>query len=176
MRAAVLLLALFAFALPARAEVTDKTANGFIVKVVLQVAAPPDTIYTSLVRDIGQWWDQAHTYSGDAKNMSIVATPGGCFCEKWPAGGAEHGTVVNAVPGKLLRINGSLGPLQQAGVSGAMTWQMEKSSTGSTLTFTYAVGGYYPGGLDALAPAVDAVLVHQAQLLKAHAEQAARIK
>jgi hypothetical protein len=44
------------------------------------------------------------------------------------------------------------------------------------MTFTYSVGGYYPGGLEALAPAVDSVLVHQAQLLKAHAEQAARIK
>lgn len=173
MRKAVLLLTLAGLAAPARAEVVDKAANGFTVKVVLQVAAPPETVYTSLVRFVGEWWDPEHTYSGDAKNLSIVAEPGGCFCEILPAGGVQHGTVVNVAPGKLLRVAGSFGPLQEAGVSGAMTWQMEKSGTGAKLTFTYAAGGYYPGGLERLAPVVDTVLAHQAQLLKAHAEKAA---
>jgi len=175
MRPAVLLLAALVMATPARGEVSDKASNGFTVKVVLQVAAPPETVYTSLVRHVGEWWDSEHTYSGDAKNLSIVAQPGGCFCEVWPAGGVQHGTVVNVAPGRLLRINGSLGPLQEAGVSGAMTWQIAKSGTGSTLTFTYSAGGYFPGGLDTIAPAVDMVLTRQAQLLKAHAEKAAAI-
>jgi len=176
MREAVLLLMLCGLAAPVRGDVVDKAANGFTVRVVLQVAAPPETVYTSLVRFVGEWWDPEHTYSGNAKNLSIVAEPGGCFCEMLPAGGVQHGTVVYVAPGKLLRMNGSLGPLQQAGVSGAMTWQMEKSGAGAQLTFTYAVGGYYPGGLERLAPVVDTVLAHQAQLLKAHAEKAARIK
>ena len=174
MRVIALLIAALAVALPAHGEVTDKAANGFTIKVVLQVAAPPDTLYTSLVRHVGEWWDSAHTYSGDAKNLLIIAQPGGCFCEVLPTGGVQHGTVVNVAPGKLLRIVGSLGPLQEAGVSGAMTWQMDKNGAGSKLTFTYSVGGYFPGGLDALAPVVDTVLVRQAQLLKAHAEKVAR--
>jgi len=175
MRLAVLLLVMLAGAAPARGEVVDKAANGFTVRIVLQVAAPPETVYTSLVRHVGEWWDAEHTYSGDAKNMSIIAEPGGCFCERLPAGGVQHGSVVYVAPGRMLRLVGSLGPLQQAGVSGTMTWQMEKSGPGSKLPFTYAVGGYYPGGLDNLAPAVDAVLAHQAQLLKEFSEKAAGI-
>jgi uncharacterized protein YndB with AHSA1/START domain len=175
MRIAGLLAVVLLFAVPTRGEVVDKAANGFTIKVVLPVAAPPATVYTSLVRNIGEWWDKEHTYSGDARNLSIVAEPGGCFCERLPAGGVQHGTVVNVLPGQMLRIAGSLGPLQEAGTSGAMTWQIEKTATGSTLTFTYAVGGYHPGGLDKLAPIVDTVVTHQVQLLKAYSEKAARI-
>ena len=173
---AVLLLAAIASAAPARGEVTDRAPNGFTVKVVLEVAAPPETVYASLVHDVGQWWDKDHTYSGDAKNLSIIAAPGGCFCEAMPAGGVQHGSVVYVAPGRMLRIAGSLGPLQEAGVSGAMTWLMEKSGTGSKLTFTYSAGGYYPGGLDTLAPIVDNVLTHQAQLLKEYSEKVARTR
>ena len=175
MRRAVFVLLALAVATSVHGEVTDKAANGFTIKVVLDVAAPPETVYVSLVRHIGEWWDPAHTYSGDAKNLSIVAEPGGCFCEMLPAGGVQHGTVVNVAPGKLLRVAGSLGPLQEAGTSGAMTWQMEKRGAGSRLTFTYSVGGYSAGGLDTLAPVVDMVLTHQAQLLKTFSEKAARI-
>ncbi len=175
LRAGLLLLVL-AGAAPARADVTDKASNGFTVKVVLDVAAPPETVYTSLVRDVGEWWDKDHTYSGDAKNLSIAAAPGGCFCETLPGGGVQHGTVVYVAPGRMLRIAGSLGPLQEAGVSGAMTWLMEKGGSGSKLTFTYSAGGYYPGGLDQLASIVDGVLTHQAQLLKAYSEKVARTR
>jgi len=175
MRLPVLLLLALTAAAPARGEVLDKAANGFTVRVVLQVAAPPETVYTSLVRHIGEWWDAEHTYSGNPKNMSIVAQPGGCFCETLPAGGVMHGTVVYVDQGKMLRIVGALGPLQQAGLSGAMTWQTEKSGAGSKLTFTYSVGGYFSGGLDQMASVVDTVMAHQAELLKAFSEKAARI-
>jgi uncharacterized protein YndB with AHSA1/START domain len=175
MRLAALVAMVVGLAVPMRGEVVDKAANGFTIKVVVRVAAPPATVYTALVRDIGEWWDKEHTYSGDAKKLSIVPEPGGCFCEMLPAGGVQHGTVVNVAPGQMLRIVGSLGPLQETGTSGTMTWQVEKSSTGSTLTLTYAAGGYFPGGLDKLAPAVDTVLSHQVQLLKAYAEKVARI-
>ena len=52
MRAAALLLALIGLASPARGEVVDKAANGFTIKVVLEVAAPPETVYTALVRSM----------------------------------------------------------------------------------------------------------------------------
>jgi uncharacterized protein YndB with AHSA1/START domain len=175
MRTLTAVLAVLLLAAPLRGEVVDKAPNGFTIKVVVQVAAPPETVYTSLVRHVGDWWDPAHTYSGDSKNLSIIAEPGGCFCEVLPAGGVQHGTIVNVAPGKLLRIVGSLGPLQETGVTGAMTWQMEKSGpTGAKLTFTYAAGGYYPGGLEALASVVDGVLTRQVQLLKEYSEKAGR--
>src|SRR5688572_28908411 len=100
-------------AAPSRGEVVDKAANGFTIKVVVAVAAPPQTVYTALVRHVGEWWEKEHTYSGDARNLSIVPEPGGRFCEMLPTGGVQHGTVVNVAPGQLLRIAGSLGPLQE---------------------------------------------------------------
>jgi uncharacterized protein YndB with AHSA1/START domain len=166
---------LVALAAPAAGDVVDSSASGFTVKTSLQVSAPADRVYRALI-DVGAWWGSDHTYSGDAKNMSIAPVPGGCFCEKLPnGGGVEHGRVVNVVPGGLLRLIGALGPLQELGVTGSMTWQIagaQGSARGSTVTMTYVVGGYAPGGLEKLAPLVDQVLAQQVQHLKAHVERA----
>ena len=52
----------------------------------------------------------------DAKNLSIDARPGGCFCEKLPnGGGVEHARVVYVAPREVLRLSGALGPLQGVG-------------------------------------------------------------
>jgi uncharacterized protein YndB with AHSA1/START domain len=175
-RVLVAVIVLMGLAAPVAAEVVDKSASGFTVKTSVPLAASADRVYRALV-DIGSWWGSDHTYSGDAKNMSIAPLPGGCFCEKLPnGGGVEHGRVVNVVPGRLLRLDTALGPLQELRVSGSMTWQIAASgqgaAQGSTVTMTYVVGGYAPGGLDKLAAVVDQVLSQQVQLLKAHVEKA----
>jgi hypothetical protein len=66
-----------------------------------------------------------------------------------------------------------MGPLQELAITGTMTWTIEpaKQGSGSTLTMTYAAGGYAPGGLDKLADIVDSVLAQQVKLLKAYAER-----
>jgi uncharacterized protein YndB with AHSA1/START domain len=167
-------LVMILMAAPAAAEVLDRAATGFTVRVVATVAAPPPAVFAALTRDVGLWWDKAHTYSGDAGNLSIDARPGGCFCERLAdGGGVEHGVVVNLQPPRLLRMRGALGPLQGLGVAGSLTWQIEAAGTGSTLTFTQVAGGYAAGGLDALADAVDMVLARQVALLKAHVERGA---
>jgi len=155
------------------AEVRDRSSSGFTVKTTVNVAAPPQRVYQDLL-DPGSWWDREHTYSGDARNMTLVAQPGGCFCEKVPGAGAvEHGRVINVLTGKMLRISAAFGPLQELAVTGTMTWQVEPAAQGkgSTLTMTYAAAGYAPGGLDKLADVVDQVLGRQVQLLKAYAEK-----
>ncbi len=159
---------------PARAaaDVVDSSASGFTLQTSVQVAAPADRVFRALI-DVGSWWSKDHTYSGDARNMSIVAQPGGCFCEKLAnGGGVEHGRVVNVRPGTLLRIDTALGPLQELGVSGSLTWQIAAAGQGATVTMTYVVGGYASGGLDKLAAPVDQVLSQQVTLLKAHIEKA----
>ena len=166
-------LAMLMAAAPARAEVVDRSASGFTVKTTVTVNASPQRIYQDLL-NIGAWWDKAHTYSGDAKNMTLVAQPGGCFCEKWAGGSLEHGRVINVSPNKLIRLSSALGPLQELAVNGTLTWSIEaaKQGNGSTLTMTYAAGGYAPGGLDKLADIVDTVLGQQVKLLKAYSEKA----
>jgi uncharacterized protein YndB with AHSA1/START domain len=171
---AALVGTMLGLAVPAGADVVDASAGGFTLKTTVAIAAPPQRVYRTLI-DIGSWWAKEHTYSGDSRNLSIVAQPGGCFCEKLPAGGAvEHGRVINIVSGSMLRLASALGPLQEMGVNGSLSWQITAAGHGSTVTMTYAVGGYAPGGLDKLAPLVDQVLSEQVRLLKAHVEQSAR--
>src|SRR5688500_6653040 len=88
----------------AAGEVVDKSAGGFTLRSTAQIAAAPDRVFRALV-DVGSWWSKDHTYTGDATNMSIVAQPGGCFCEELPNGlGVEHGRVVNVAPNRPLRL------------------------------------------------------------------------
>jgi uncharacterized protein YndB with AHSA1/START domain len=154
----------------ATADVVDKAASGFTVKVTSSVTAPSTRVYDAIVR-IGSWWESDHTYSGSAANLSLDPKAGGCFCEKLPNGGSvQHMTVVYAESGKLLRLDGGLGPLQDLAVTGKMTWVLTATGGKTTIELTYKVGGYMPGGVDALAQPVDAVLSAQVARLKALVE------
>lgn len=146
-------------AAPASGKIVSATAGGFEISETATVKASPAEVYRTMV-DIGGWWDGAHSYSGDAKNLSIDARAGGCWCEKLPDGGAiEHMRVVYAQPGKMLRAQGGLGPLQALGVAGSLTWQIKPAAGGgSEVVQRYVVGGYFPDGGDKLAAPVDQVM------------------
>jgi hypothetical protein len=150
----------------ARAEIVSAAPNGFNLRHVIDapnVAAP---VVWAALADIARWWDPEHTYSGDARNLSLDPVVRGCFCEKLSLyGGIEHGTVVYAHPAKTLRLIGALGPLQEFGVTGALTWQIEAASGGSKITMTYNVGGFADRPLSDWAPIVDEVLGAQAKRL-----------
>jgi len=155
----------------ARADVVEATPGGFEVKTVVTIAASRAKLYDALVHAVGRWWDPAHTYSGDSRNLSIDSRPGGCFCETLPdQGGVQHGVVVLAIPGKTLRIRGAFGPLQQEGLVGSLTFALADREGGTEVTMTYSVGGYRQGGVQALAPVVDGVLGGQLRRLKGFAE------
>jgi len=155
-----------ALAAPVSAEVLNSSASGFTIKSVVHVAATPARAYDATVA-IAHWWGSDHTYSGSAANLSIDARAGGCWCEKLPGGGSvQHMVVVMAQPGKLLRLNGGLGPLQEMAVTGSMTFQFIEKDGGTDITMTYAAGGYTPMGFQALAPLVAGVLAAQLESLK----------
>ena len=73
-------------------------------------------------------------------------------------------------PGVVIRLTGGLGPLGRMGVNGNMTWEFEAVEAGTRVTFTYAVGGYRPDGLDAIAAPVDFVIGEALARLKAQVE------
>lgn len=168
-----MLLALVALALtPAfsAAEIADSAANGFTYKLILNLQAPPETVYQRLLA-VGNWWNSSHTFSGDAHNLSIDAKPMGCWCEKLPnGGGVRHMQVVSVMPGKMLVMTGGLGPLQTMAATGSMKIVLGPANGGTQLQVTYSVTGYLPAGMNSLAAPVDGVLTEQFTRLKNYAE------
>src|SRR5215471_21524861 len=114
------------------------TQNGFLVKLEVNVNAPKAKVYDALVGQVGSWWNPEHTYSHDAKNLSIDPRPGGCFCEKLTnGGGVEHLRVIYVVPREVLRFSGALGPLQASGVAGSMTWKLTGEAENTRVELSY---------------------------------------
>lgn len=155
----------------ARADVADSSAGGFTVKDTINIQAAPDDVFRKLVRNVGDWWDGSHTFSGNSHNLSIEEKPGGCFCEKFPdGGGARHMEVLTVMPGKQIVMAGSLGPLQAIAATGSMTIKFSPAEGGTKLEVVYTVVGYLPAGMNTWAAPVDGVLKIQFGRLKNYAE------
>jgi len=170
-RLLLFLMTMMLFPCRIAAEVLDQSDAGFRVKNNAVVTVTADEAYNVLINDIGKWWDSSHTFSGDAHNLSIENRLGGCFCEQFPGGGGvRHLTIVNMVPGIRLRLSGGLGPLQASGVSGSLTWSFVQEEGKTSIVLEYSVGGYFPGGLQAMAIPVDAMLNEQLQRLQNYIE------
>lgn len=161
---AFLLLALVAPG--ASAEVQTAASDGFVITYSARIGSAPAKIYAALPA-IDRWWSSAHTWSGDAANLSLRAEAGSCFCERWKEGGVEHGRVIMVLRDQLLRIQTALGPLQGRAVAGVLTFQVKpdedggKSEKATSLTLTYVVNGSSASALDKIAPAVNEVLGEQ---------------
>ena len=156
--------------LPAIAEVVDAGPDGFKVEHQARIDADRAAVWRAAL-DIGSWWSDDHTISGDASRMSIDARPMGCFCEMLgPTDGVVHLTVTTVSTNSMLRLTGGLGPLGVQGVSGNFIWEFSDEDGMTRVTFTYAVGGYFEGGIETMAEPVDFVIGEALSLLKQHVE------
>ena len=153
----------------ADAEVIAAEPAGFAVEEKIHLAAPPERVWLALGR-IGSWWLKEHSYSGDAANLSLGLKAGDCFCEVWAGGSVRHMIVVMALPARMLRLEGVLGPLGGMGASGHLTFKLTRAAGGTDLIATYEVGGWTSGGFAALAGPVDGVLAAQVKSLAAYVE------
>jgi uncharacterized protein YndB with AHSA1/START domain len=149
----------------ANAAVTDRSPAGFEVTHSTTVQAPPAKVWDTLMRPY-KWWNSKHTWSGDAKNLSMDGD--GCFCEKLKHGAVRHMTITYAEEDTQLRLFGGLGPLQFTGAAGHLAVSLKPAGAGATaITLTYDVGGYAKGGLaETFAAPVDEVLGEQLARLK----------
>lgn len=161
--AALLMLA----AGPLRAETSQISPTGFTVTVVRDINTPPSRVWRA-IGQVDRWWSPEHTWSGNARNLSLLMRVGGCFCERWPRGDVEHGRVINATDSQVLRLLAPLGPLQALPVNAVLTFTLAGTDGGTRLTVTYLVAG---GGTDlaALAGPVDSVITGQVDRLASHA-------
>jgi uncharacterized protein YndB with AHSA1/START domain len=153
------------------AEITDASPGGFSLQHEVTIDAARADVWRAAIAEVGQWWSDDHTISGNAKNMSIEPVLQGCFCEaNDKSAGVVHLTVTSITPNAMLRLSGGLGPLGLMGVAGNMTWEFFVTDSGTSVRFMYAVGGYTPDGLDSLAEPVDYVIGEALQRLKAFVE------
>lgn len=163
-------LAILAPVAPASAAILSATEAGVVIERTATVAAPPARVWAVLIAP-ARWWSSRHSWSGHARNFTLAAQAGGCFCEALPDGGSvEHMRVVFVRPGKLLRMTGGLGPLQADAATGPLTVTLEPAAGGTTLVMRYAVAGVARMPLPALAPVIDGVLGEQVRRLQAVAE------
>jgi hypothetical protein len=168
----VLAAMLSALPSPAAAEVKATSDSGFTLVHIASVTATPDEIWKRLLVP-KDWWSKAHSWSGSSAGFYIDAHANGCFCELFQEKGAdgkvktvgsvEHMRVIFAQPGKVLRMQGALGPLQSEAVVGTLTVAMEPTKDKKTtkVSFSYVVGGYMRYKVADIAPAVDKVLGEQ---------------
>lgn len=162
--AATLALALLGLAPAAFAEVQSASPSGFVITAQADVDATPAEVWRALPR-IERWWGSNHTYSGDSRRLSLDPRAGGCWCERWGNGqSVEHARVVLVMEHagvRTLRAIGALGPLQEMGATGVLTFTVEPHNSGAKITMTYRVSGDASLGLDQAAPLVDGVLLEQ---------------
>ena len=163
---------LAATASPAFADVKAASDTGFNIIHIATVQATPDEIWTRLLAP-KDYWNKSHSWSGSTAGFYIDAQANGCFCELFQetdangkvktVGSVEHMRVIFAQPGKVLRMQGALGPLQSEAVIGTLTVAMEpaKQDGATRVSFSYVVGGYMRYKVAEIAPAVDKVLGEQ---------------
>jgi uncharacterized protein YndB with AHSA1/START domain len=144
---------------PARAEVTDRHADGFTLRMSAPVRAGWGQAFIA-VGAVDQWWNADHTYSGDASNLSLRLEVGACFCEQLADGTTfEHGRVVAVDQRREVRLTAPLGPLNGLATSAVLVFGWNNTiGADQILTLTYVVEGE---GLGAFAEPVDQVLTDQ---------------
>lgn len=159
-----------ALATPAAATVVDAQPNGFEVRETAQIAASPEKVFAA-IGQVGQWWQAEHTYSHDARNLTLDLRVGGCDCERLPGGGqVAHMIVDMVVPNRLVRFAAALGPLASTGGAGHLAIALAPKDGGTELDLTYDFGGYAKGGFGQWAAPVDGVLGEQVARLKRYVE------
>lgn len=159
---------------PAVAELTRTTDSSFVSRHEVVVEATPKDVWLALISP-GGWWRSEHTWSGDAKNLTLMPQAGGCFCETIPEvdepgrftlqGSVEHMRVVQAYPETALRMIGALGPLQSEPVTGILTIAISKVDAGTRIVWEYNVGGPMRYEVPVIAKVVDGVMGAQLDAL-----------
>lgn len=142
----------------AAAEVIERGPDHFVLRHAIALEASREDAWQA-VGAIGLWWDGAHTYSGEAGNMSVTLQPGGCLCEADVNGGVfEHGRVVEADTETGVLLNAPLGPLKGKATQADWSIGWSGANRGLEIVMTYVVRG---PGLGAWADGVDGVMTGQ---------------
>jgi uncharacterized protein YndB with AHSA1/START domain len=151
-----------------RAELRHAAPDGALIEHRYALTVAPEQAWQALVHP-ERWWPEDHTWSLARAHLSLSPVAGGCFCENWPGGSAEHARVVMAVEPTMLRLRGSLGPLQEMAVTGVLTVKLAPTEGGTEAVVTYRLSGDPSHALDRFVPVVDQVIGLQFAAFARHA-------
>ena len=172
-----LLAAAACVAMPAQAEVVTQNGDMFVTRDAKVAPASLMETWLALIAP-AKWWNGAHSWSGDAANMTLTPQGGGCFCERIPGeddgdtialdGSVQHMVVLQAFPMRALRMRGGLGPLQSEPAEGVLTITLKEEGKGTRILWEYVVGGRTRFETPVIAKAVDGVMSEQLARLVRH--------
>ena len=141
----------------AQAEIVSAAPDHYTLRHEIMSPQSPEVIWERLINP-ETWWSPDHTYSGDARNLSLQNFAGGYWREDWDRSSVIHGTVQTILDGEMLRLDAPFGPLQGLGVQVTWTITLEAAEDGGTrIVFDEVANGSSESGLDQIAPAVDYV-------------------
>ena len=156
MKSVLVLFLLATFTASANADVIAASSGHYTLRHEAVSPLAPDAIWNRLVHP-ETWWSPAHSYSGDAANLSLDLRAGGLWKEEWNGGAVAHGTVLYINPGEQLRLSAPFGPLQSLAVNVVWTITILPEGTGSRVIFDEVANGSDASNLDKIAGAVDGV-------------------
>jgi uncharacterized protein YndB with AHSA1/START domain len=146
-------------------QTQSQTPIAFEVHAEIEIDAPLEVVWRSLVEDVGSWWP--HSFR-DGSRISLEPWIGGRFMEEWEGGGALYAVVTHLVAGTLLTTSGHMG--MPGARQYVKTYELEAAGERTTVRTTASTLGdiseerrenYRRGGLELL------------DALKAHAEERA---
>jgi uncharacterized protein YndB with AHSA1/START domain len=158
---------LLGLAAPADAEVVKRATEGFIIRHEGIAKGTPAETWAALT-DWGGWWPASHSYSGNAANIQLEVEADGELEEVWPGGQVLHGSVVAALPERLLRLNAPLGPLQAIPANAVLEFTLAPVGTGTRVGVVFHVAGPASVNAGRYADAVDKVFAEAFPRLLAH--------
>ena len=139
-----------------QAEIVSSSNDHFKLEMQAKSTLSSKEVWDRLIAP-SEWWHADHTYSGDAKNLTLNLTAGGLWREDWASGSVAHGRVLLAEPPRLLRLDAPFGPLQELAVESVWTITIAPDEAGSIVKFEFVANGSTQSDLEALAPTVDFV-------------------
>jgi uncharacterized protein YndB with AHSA1/START domain len=82
-----------------------QTPIAFEVHAEIEIDAPRDVVWRSLIEDVGSWWP--HSFE-DGK-ISLEPWVGGRFMEEWDGGGALYAVVTHLIAETRITTSGQMG-------------------------------------------------------------------
>lgn len=152
----LLVLLLLFVSTHAVADVVESSESYYVLSHTAESALSVEQVWKKLSVP-AKWWHPDHTYSGDSNNLSLELHAGGRWLEEWDDNSVLHGTVLNVMHQKSIRLDAPFGPLQEKAVTVIWTIELEPIDDGTRIKFSETATGAAVSQLADLSKAVDYV-------------------